>query len=187
MTSTVGRASLSSALVRRGRIALGCWVFAGLAAIIAFDIAPDRGASIGSAFLLVTTALALWTLLGGVDGGLPKWRRTSFDQVFTPRRSISVQLDEVEEIRRAVIFSLHSAPDVRSRLVPLVRRIVDALLIGKYGWGLDAPEEWVHDRVRPVVWDTLRRGPDARDRDAHGMHQEQMSRLVNALEELSNR
>jgi hypothetical protein len=171
--------------VRRGRIALAWWVFAGLVAIIAFDIAPDRGATIGSAILLVTTALALWTLLRGVDGGLPKWKRTSFDQVFVPRRSVSVQLDEVEEIRRAVIFSLHSALDVRSRLVPLVRRTVDALLIGKYGWGLDAPDDWVRHRVGPVVWDTLRPRTDPGDRHAQGLHLEQMARLVTELEELS--
>jgi hypothetical protein len=179
--------TLGRALVWRGRIALAWWVFAGVVAIVAFDVAPDRGATIGSAFLLLTTALALWTLLRAVDGGMPKWKRTSFDQVFAPKRSDSIQLDEVEEIRRAVVFSLHSAPDVQARLVPLVRRVADALLVAKYGWGVDAPDEWVRDSVGPVVWDTIRPRTDPADRHAHGMREDQMSRLVTALEELARK
>jgi len=182
-TSEHGR--VGEVLVRRGQLALLCWVVAALLAVVAFDMAPQQGTTIGSAFLLLTTTLAGWTLLRAVDGVLPKWQRTSFDQAFAPKQMVITQLEEVEEVSRAVIFSRHSAMDVQSRLVPLVRRIVDALLMAKYGWGLAAPEEWVRDRVDPVVWDMLRAGTEPVDRNAPGMQLHELARLVAALEDLA--
>jgi hypothetical protein len=154
------------------------------AALVAWDVLPNQLLTIIRLYLFATAGLAVWLLLQALAAAHPRWHRTEFDDLFKRTSSTNAVPEEFEHIRRAISLSEFSGIDAHTRLKPLLRNIVDAHLVARYGRGLEVGAEQARDWLGAQAWEAVRPG-ELPPRDAPGMNQQDIENVVVALEELS--
>ncbi len=174
-------------LPSRARAPVLLWLIATVVALVGWDVVPDQALLILGGYLLATAALAMWTLARALTAGPPTWGWTDFDRAFErPARTVA-RPEELEHVERSVAFGRSNALDAHARLRPLMREIADAHLAARFGSGLGADPETVRARLGDRVWEAIRPREQPIDRHGPGMELEELSAVVDALEELARR
>jgi hypothetical protein len=179
------RPNLAPALVHRARGAVIVWVFVTVLALVAANAAPEHVLQILYAHLIASAVLALWTLVRTIGAALPTWGETGFDRAFQTQSKSSTAPDELEAVRRTIMFARFTALDAHARLGPLLREIADAHLVARYGRGLDAKPEWVRAHLGPSLWDAIQPPEKPPEPQAPGLDVAQLSAIVVELESLA--
>jgi hypothetical protein len=124
---------------------------------------------------LSSAALAGWAVSDGAGFRLPWgwWRRARPERVRA-----------LEELERAVDFSLGTAFDVHYRLRPHLVRIA-AHRLGVHGASLEARPARARAILGPELWELVRPDrPEPEDRNAKGLDPALLGRLVERLHEV---
>jgi len=163
------------------------WAFATVLTLVGWDLFPDQAWQILYAYVFVSAALAMRTLVKALAAAHPTWGWTDFDRALQQRPRPVVRPAGLEDVERAVRFGQWRALDAHVRLRPLLREAADAHLTAQYGRGLDAPPEVVRAHLGERVWEAVRPREEPRDRDAPGMLLEELAAILTILEELQRR
>jgi hypothetical protein len=172
----------SASIARRARGPALVWLALTIAALVGWDMLPAQAFTIFRVYLFAIAALAVWVLVQALTAAYPTWDRTRFDDLFEPPSIANAVPEEFEHIRRAISLSEFSGLDAHTRLKPLLRDIVDAHLVARYGRGLEVGEDQVRAWLGAQAWEAVRPG-GLPERNAPGMHPQDIEDVVVALEE----
>jgi hypothetical protein len=153
-----------------------------IALAVALAIAPNRAALEVHAWIVLVLALAVLAFLRAVRAAYPR-QASPFEASLVRQQPPAERPASLARLEREVSMARTSAFDLHARLRPTVADLAAELLSGRRGIDLSRDP----DRARAVLgedaWELVREdraGPS--DRHAPGISDEELERVVTALE-----
>ena len=178
-----GRTARTGVVVmRRAWHASKVFLLPTVAVAVALVLAPDRAALEIHIWLLVLLGLACVVLLQAVHKAYP----TGTSPFLATLRTTSLQAERpgsLARTERELSMARAAAFDVHFRLRPVLAELAADLLSTRRGIDLERSPERAHAALGDEVWEIIRPDrPEPTRRHAPGLNEEQLGRIVTALE-----